>query len=150
MVRSTTCLFCQAFRGGTQASQEEVTALATAKTTLASAEAARDAVLDGLFADATAGLSQAKIDALALIRANRDQHLPVEFLTKSRDHTEWHALRKALNNERVCAKIGDEPDPSMQSSLSTWRAEPCCANAKSACDTNSDAVQAAWDSAVNG
>ena len=107
-------------------------------------------MLDGLFDDATSSLAQAKIAALATIRSNRDQELPVEFLAKSREHTEWHALRKALNNERICAKIGDDPDQSMQSALATWRSEESCAAAKSACDTNGDAVKSAWDSAVSG
>ena len=66
---------------------------------------------------------------LSAIRANSDQEMPVEFLVKSREHTEWHALRKALANERICAKIGDEPDPGMQTKLATWRAEEACAAA---------------------
>ena len=65
-------------------------------------------------------------------------------------HTEWHALRKALSNERICEKIGDEPDEAMQQALTTWRAEESCAAAKSAFDTNGAAVKAAWDSAVGG
>lgn len=132
------------------ASQEEVADLASAKTALTNAETARTAVLDGLFADATAGLSQAKITTLTTIRSNRAQELPIEFLVKSREHTEWHALRKALSNERICEKIGDEPDQAMQSALATWRAEEKCAAAKTAVDTNGDAIKAAWDSAVGG
>jgi hypothetical protein len=132
------------------ASDDEIAALASAKATRSSAEAARVAVLDGLFEDATAGLAQAKIDALELIRANRAQELPVEFLAKSRELTEWHALRKALANERICAKLGDDPDQAMQSALATWRAEESCASAKSAYDTNGDSVKSAWDTAVGG
>jgi len=132
------------------ATQEEVAALASAKSALSNAEAARAAVIDGLFADATEGLAPSKVTALSAIRANRVQELPVEFLVKSREHTEWHALRKALANERICAKIGDEPDPGMQTKLATWRAEEACAAAKAACDANGDAVKSAWDSAVGG
>lgn len=132
------------------ASPEEVAALASAKTALSNAEAARTAALDGLFTDATAGLSQPKAATLSMIRSNRDQELAIEFLVKSREHTEWHALRKALSNERICAKIGDDPDQAMQAALATWRAEESCAAAKSACDTNGDAVKSAWDSAVSG
>jgi hypothetical protein len=132
------------------ATDQEIANLASAKTTLANAESARATVLNGLFDDATAGLAAGKKATLATIRANRGQELPVEFLAKSRDHTEWHALRQALSNERICAKIGDEPDQSMQSALATWRAEEACAAAKSAFDTNGDAVKTAWDSAVDG
>lgn len=132
------------------ASQEVVAALASAKTALSNAEASRAGVIDGLFADATEGLPPAKVAALSTIRANREQELAIEFLVKSREHTEWHALRKALNNERICAKIGDQPDPELQTKLATWRAEPSCAAAKSACDTHGDSVKAAWDSAVGG
>jgi hypothetical protein len=132
------------------ASQEEVAALASAKTALTSAEAARTTVLNGLFTDATAALTQAKVATLSTIRSNRDQELPVEFLVKTREHAEWHALRKALSNERICAKIGDDPDQAMQSALATWRADEKCAAAKTAVDTNGDAVKAAWDSAVGG
>ena len=132
------------------ASQEEVAALAAAKTALTNAEAARTAAVDGLFEKATIDLAAAKTATLYAIRANRGQDLPVEFLVKSREHTEWHALRKALSNERVCAKIGDEPDQAMQSALATWRADQKVAAAKTAVDTNGDAVKAAWDSAVGG
>lgn len=132
------------------ATQEEVAALASAKTALSNAEAARTAVLDGLFTDATAVLSQPKAATLSTIRSNRDQELSIEFLVKSREHTEWHALRKALSNERICATIGDEPDQAMQTALATWRADEKCAAAKTAVDTNGDAVKSAWDSAVGG
>lgn len=130
------------------ATQQEVADLAAAKTALASAESARSAVLDGWFEAATANLSNAKVALLTTIHGNEDWSLPVEFLVKQRDEVEWVAIRKALNNERICAKYEDPPNQNMQTALSTWRADATVAAAKSACDTNLTAVQSAWNSAT--
>jgi hypothetical protein len=132
------------------ATPEQVTALATAKSALASAETARAQVLDGLFEDATAHLSAAKIATLSMLRTNAAHDLPVEFLVKERSEAEWVAIRKALNNERICAKYGDEPDPAKQQALAGWKADGAVAAAKSASMTGLAGVQEAWNAATGG
>jgi hypothetical protein len=131
------------------ASQEEVTALAQAKTALEAAKTARVQVLDGWFNDATEGLSPAKRTTLANLRANHGRVPAIELLVKERSDAEWHAIHKALNNERIAAKIGDEPNQAQQAALAAWRSDSACATAKSNSDSNGAAVKSAWLAAVN-
>jgi hypothetical protein len=131
------------------ASQEEVTALAQAKAAFEAAKTARAQVLDGWFDDAIVGLSSPKANTLALLRANHDRVPAIELLVKERTDAEWHAIHKALNNERIAAKIGDEPNQAQQTALAAWRADPACATAKTNHDSNSAAVKTAWLAAVN-
>jgi hypothetical protein len=130
------------------ASQEEVTALAQAKTALEAAKTARVQVLDGWFNDATVTLSAPKANTLALLRANHGRVPAIELLVKERSDAEWHAIHKALNNERIAAKIGDEPNQAQQAALAAWRADSVCATAKTNLDSNSAAVKSAWLAAV--
>jgi hypothetical protein len=132
------------------ATPEQITALGTAKTALASAESARGQLLNGFFEDATANLSAPKVATLSMLRANAAHDLPIEFLVKERGEAEWLAIRKALNNERICAKYGDDPDPAKQAALATWKADAPVAAAKSACVTGLASVQDAWDAATGG
>lgn len=132
------------------ASEQEASDLQTAKFSLSTAESARQATLDDWFEAGTASLAGAKTATLATLRSNRDWKLPVEFLVVDRSEEEWVAVRKALANERICAKYEDPPDVGMQASLATWRAAPACAAAKVAFDLNGDSVRAAWDAAIEG
>ena len=132
------------------ATQEQVAALATAKTTLTSSIAARDQLLSAWFTDATENLSAGKLSTLTMLRTNAAHELPVEFLVKERSEAEWVAIRKALNNERICAKYGDEPDPAKQQALAVWKADGAVAAAKSASVTGLAGVQEAWMAATGG
>jgi hypothetical protein len=85
-----------------------------------------------------------------MLRTNAAHELPVEFLVKERSEAEWVAIRKALNNERICAKYGDDPDPAKQAALSTWKSDAAVAAAKSACTTGLASVQDAWNAATGG
>jgi hypothetical protein len=131
------------------ASQEEITALSQAKGALEAAKTARTQVLDGWFNDATVALSAPKANTLALLRVNHGRVPAIELLVKERSDAEWHAIHKALNNERIAAKIGDEPNQAQQTALAAWRADPACATAKTNHDSNSSAVKTAWLAAVN-
>ncbi len=53
-----------------------------------------------LRAAAVAGLSQAKQDTLATVRANLNRELPVQYLATNRSDADWVALREALANDR--------------------------------------------------
>jgi hypothetical protein len=132
------------------ATQEQVAALTTAKSTLTSAIAARDQLLNAWFTDATEQLSAGKLATLNMLRTNAAHDLPIEFLVKERGEAEWLAIRKALNNERICAKYGNDPDPAKQAALATWKADAPVAAAKSACVTGLASVQDAWDAATGG
>jgi hypothetical protein len=132
------------------ATPQEVAALIDAKAALASAENARTLLLDGWLQSATANLSAAKQSTLAMLRENQSWALPIEFLVKERQQSEWIAIRDALSNERIAPKYGDQPDQAQQAALATWRAEAPVAAAKSASTANLTAVESAWDSATGG
>ena len=132
------------------ATPEQVAALASAKTTLASAESSRTQFLDGLYADATEHLAAGKVATLSMLRTNASHDLPVEFLVKERNQAEWVGIRKALNNERICAKYGDPPDPAKQAALAGWNTDAAVAAAKSASTTGLASVQDAWIAATGG
>lgn len=131
------------------ASAEEVLELVTAKSTLASTEAERADTLNDWFAAGVSELSGTKVKALSTIRSNRHWKLPIEFLVVDREEAEWVALRKALANERICAKYEDPPDVAQQAALTTWRAAPACAEAKVSCVATAEAVKSAWSAATS-
>ncbi|MEW6742606.1 MAG: hypothetical protein AB1486_07590 [Planctomycetota bacterium] len=134
------------------ASPGEVTACQQALADLASAESARQAVLDALLAAGAAELTDTQQQTLARLRANGAawESLPLPFLVLDRSQTEWVRLRAALANERIAAKNSEEPDAGDQTYLSTCRADDAVAAATTRLETNLVAVQAAWEDAVTG
>jgi len=131
-------------------SDQDVSDLAQAKAALEAAESAREATLKDWFFAGTASLSDAQSATLAMIRSNRHWKLPIELLTVERSEAEWVSVRKALANERICAKYSDPADPACQTALSDWRSAPACASAKASCDANATAIMSAWSSATGG
>jgi hypothetical protein len=126
--------------------QDDITALATANSGLATATSQRQATLDAIFSAATANLTNAQQTALATIRANRSWDLPLEFLTVNREQSEWVAVRDALANERVAVSLPDSLNQTAQSNLATWRADPSVSAAKSSLDSNLSGVTTSWNS----
>ena len=131
-----------------QGTSEDVDAYAAAKMALAFAESQRETVLGAIFAAATSGLSASETNTLAALRSNGNWSLPTEFLVVDHAEAEWVQLREALANERIAAKLGEEPDPDAQALLATFRSDPLVAVAAANLDTNLPAVEAAWDTAV--
>lgn len=131
-------------------SSEDVTSYQTQSAVLATATSQRQSVLDGYFTAAIAGLSSDQRTQITRLRANRSWNLPLEFLVVNREQAEWVAVRDALANERISAKLGESPDESAQASLTTWRAVSAVSTAKSNLDANRATVRAAWNTAVGG
>jgi hypothetical protein len=123
--------------------QSQVQALATAM-------AERQSALDTFTSSAVAGLTQTQRTDLTALQGNRDWEVPLEFEIVERTEQEWVALRKALDNEKVCAKYGTAPSVSQQALLATLRANQKVALAKANLETNGSAVEAAWTSAATG
>ncbi len=132
-----------------QATPQQVLDFQQAKEGFANAAAARQAVLDALFTAATSGSSVAQRATLAQIRANARWKLPTEFLVVSRTQPQWVELRDLLTHEKVCAKLGWDPDPNYVSRLALLRAQPAVAAAKTRLDSTLAAVRAAWEIAVD-
>lgn len=128
-----------------KASAGEVAAFPGLEQAFASASAARDSAVNGLFASAAAGLSPTQRATLAAIRANAQWKLPTEFLVVDRTEAEWVELRAALANERIAARNGEAPNPQCQALLGAARANPAVAAAKTALNANLASVKQSWD-----
>ena len=133
-----------------KASAQDVADLATAQTTLDTAETDRSSALDDLFDAGVAGLTAAQSTALANTRANGHWGLPIEFLVKNRTDQGWLDLSEALTDERVSAEEEISASPSCVAILLTERSDTGVAAAKTAFDTNASAVQTSWNTAVSG
>ena len=131
-----------------QATSEQIDTYAAAMTQLALAEAQRHSVLNGLLSCAAASLSESQQSTLAAIRGNRNWDLPIEFLTVDRTEAQWVQLREALANERISAKLGQQPDPEAQALLQQLRGNPLVATAKANLDANLTVVTVAWEQAI--
>lgn len=132
-----------------QATSEQIDAYAVAMTQLSLAEAQRHNVLNGLLTSAAASLSASQQSTLAAIRGNRNWDLPIEFLTVDRTEAQWVQLRDALANERISAKLGQQPDPEAQALLQQLRGNPTVATAKANLDANLTVVTTAWEQAID-
>ncbi|MCH8151434.1 MAG: hypothetical protein IH830_03560 [Planctomycetes bacterium] len=131
-----------------QATPEQITTYVAAMTQLSFAEDQRHSVLNGLLTSATASLSASQQNTLAAIRGNRNWDLPIELLTVDRTEAQWVQLREALANERISAKLGEEPDPEAQALLQQLRGNPLVATAKANLDANLAVVTTAWEQAI--
>jgi hypothetical protein len=128
-----------------KASPEEVAAFPGLEQAFATASAARDTAVNGLFAAATEGLNSTQRATLTAIRANAHWKLPTEFLVVERTEAEWVELRAALANERIAARNEEAPNQQCQALLGTARANPAVAAAKTALDTNLATVKQSWN-----
>lgn len=128
-----------------KASPEEVAAFPGLEQAFASASAARDTAVNGLFAAATEGLNSTQRATLTAIRANAHWKLPTEFLVVERTEAEWVELRAALANERIAARNEETPNQQCQALLGTARANSAVAAAKTALDANLATVKQSWN-----
>jgi len=132
-----------------KAEEGDVQAYQAAKTALATATTAREAVLNQVFDAATASLGDTRRQALQAIRTNRAAwNLPTEFLVVNRSEQEWVQLRDFLANERIAPKVGEEPDPSAQAALANWRANASVAAARTGLTSNLDSMRSSWNQAT--
>jgi hypothetical protein len=134
-------------RSGT-ADDDELAALPAALAALASATSQQQTLLAGLVDGATADLTGPQRAKLDRIRLNQDWKLPIEFLVIDREETVWVALRDALANERISARLGEMRDAAAQTLLAQLRADPAVSMARANLDANLGVIEAAWDAAV--
>lgn len=106
-----------------QASEQDLTALASARTSLAGAVTARDSAIAALFAAGTANLSESAVAALTNIRANRDRPVPIQYQVATRTDADWLILRDALANDRISARFGQDPDDACHQTVLDANAE---------------------------
>jgi hypothetical protein len=130
-------------------SHDDVASLDAAVTEYNAALAGQASTVSSMFDAGTASLSSDTKATLVLERTSQlAWGLPLQYLVKDRSEADWVALRDALDNERVSAKLGEDPDPADQALLATVRADPAIAAAKTNLDTKLGAVTAAWEAAA--
>ena len=133
-----------------QGSAAEVTAYKSEMQSLAKAIADRQTALDTFYSSAVAGLTPTQGADLATLQRNKDWEVLFEFRMVDRTEQEWVDLRKALDNEKVSAKLGTTPSVSQQALLASLRANSKVALAKANLETNLSAAKAAWTAAATG
>ncbi len=132
------------------ATQQQKEAYTTAKTQLASAAAERQAALDTVFAEAAEGLTVGQLAVVNAIKSGRagGWSLPTQYLAVGRDEKDWVALRDALANQDIAARLGQSPNPAAQQLILTENAAPAVASAKTNLDANLTTLTATWNQSV--
>jgi len=131
-----------------QASRQDLTAYSTAKAALASAQTARDGLLDALFDAAVADLDAGEITLLEIMHGNGGRPAPLQYRVTGRSDADWTDLRDAIANLKTSAKCGEEPDDSCVQLVASIDAEPDVAAAAFNLDSNLDAVSTAFAAAL--
>jgi len=124
---------------------DDVQALADARTALAAAEAQRAAVLDAVFAAATADLSDAQAATLGQIRANARWKHPIQYRVAARSEADWFALSDALAHVRTHTDFGLDTDPAIEATLEAFDAEGAVSQATTNCSTHLSGCAAVWE-----
>jgi hypothetical protein len=137
-------------------SEQDVSDLATARTTLATARGNLSTLLAAALTAAVDGLGEGPVALLSTCRGNLDGvagdtgvgGIPTQYLVSSRTESQWVGLRDALSNVRICTRLGQDPNPDAQSLIAAADAEGPTAAAITDLDANLQSVTAAWNAAV--
>ena len=128
---------------------EDVQAFQSQSAALATATTQRDAALDAIFNAATESLTNPQRLALTNVRAQRDAWLiPVEYLVIAVSQSDYVELRSALANERYAAEYDEDMDPAALQLLTSVRANPAVASARTGIETNLAGITTAWNAAA--
>ncbi|MGD9689503.1 MAG: hypothetical protein AB7K52_07150 [Phycisphaerales bacterium] len=130
-----------------RATQQQLTSLETARSELATAQAACDTLHAAAFTAATTGLTSDQRSRIAMLRTNAGREVPVQFRTTERSDAQWIALRNALIQLRVSTEAG-APDANAAALLQAAGEESAVVAASQGLQSAA-AVAAAWESAVN-
>lgn len=104
-------------------------------------------MLDAAFDLATSGLSAAKKETLANVRANARWQLPTPYLavrSSSRSTSEWISLRDALARRRYSIERGLSLDAQASGRLATADADPTVAAARADLQLLLSPIQEVW------
>jgi hypothetical protein len=127
------------------ASQEDLSQLATARANAATASGQRATILGALRTAAIADLSEAKRSAITILAGASDHTLPIHYRLASHTEAETVALRDALANLRIAAKLGSEADGESTSLVNAANANQDTA-AAAARMSGLPAITTAWES----
>lgn len=130
-------------------SEQDVLAFQAQSAALASATTQRDAALTAIFNSMTQGVTGEQRLALTTVRAQRDGWLiPTEYLVIDVSQQDYVELRSALANERYSLENEVDVDPAALQLLTTVRANPTVATARTGIEANLASITAAWNAAA--
>lgn len=129
---------------------ENLAELSTARSQLSSAAAARQLVLDEVFASAVAGLAAGQVQTLSALRSNRSWDVPIQYLTSARTEAQWVQLRDALSSVRFAEEYNEQPDAGSQQTKLNADSQPAAAVALVNLQVNLATVTAVWNIQVYG
>lgn len=148
--KSTVAALERKARSG-MASGEDLTALATARTTLSTANTSLATLLGEARDAAYADLSDPQKAVLAAIQsACHHGDLGVPICAASFDEAEWTALHRAAGALRAAAFTGEDPDPEAEELLDDAAGEAEAIAAQANIDVRLDGVTAAIATALAG
>jgi hypothetical protein len=133
-----------------QSTPNDRASFSTAQSNLSSAGTSRDSATAALRIATLAGVSQAKQDALATMRANLKWRLPLQYLVTSRPDADWVTLRDALTNDAQAVAAQVDPDPAMHQALVDANAVPATITAGQNLVNNQADVRTAYAAAIQG
>ncbi|QKK07511.1 MAG: hypothetical protein HND58_04590 [Planctomycetota bacterium] len=131
-----------------QADQEDLTAYATAKSTLATETSTRDGLLDALYDAAVADLTSGETTLLETMHGNSDRPVPLQYTVSDRTDAQWTSLRNALANIKTSGMCGEDPDTACTTLVTNCNAETEVATAASNLDSNLAGVTSALHTAL--
>lgn len=127
--------------------EQDVAALATARTQLRAAAAQRDTVTQAFIQ--TADLGPEVNTRLATLSNRLGDGLPIPYRAAERGEADWLALRHALASTDIHTRLGEDVPQPARTVLLANDALPAVAAARAGLDANGPAVATAWNNAVN-
>jgi hypothetical protein len=129
-----------------QASPEEISQLAAAKTELAAATSSRDAFLAGILTGVCENTSApARASIQSMIASKRWKTIPLPYRVAERTEAEWLQIRDAVAAKRTHEKFGDDVPAEVTQFLASLDADQGVAAAASNSGSCLAGVQALWD-----
>lgn len=126
------------------ASADEVSLLASLRSSSAQAQATLDTAKAALVTASTASLSEAQRSALAALARNVGHEVPLAYRVVDRDASSWLTLRNDLAHTRVANQRGETPRPEVTQRLAAANSDPAVAASLSNSQSNLQPIATAW------
>lgn len=130
-----------------RATEQDITDLGSARTSLASAVSARATAQTALFNAATDGLSGGTKTLIQRIHANRGKEVPLKYHGTERTEAQWMALREAISNQAIATRLSEELESASATLLTAEGATEETIRATSALANLTD-VRTSWYAAA--
>jgi hypothetical protein len=130
-------------RRAVQSGKGDVETASSLNSALASALAAKNSAINATVAAAAGQLDNSVLEALARIKANRHQNVPVQYLVIDRTAEQWRQLRDALSQKKFRDSVGAGLDADAAAIISDADADTAVSTAVGRVVSNLAAIKAA-------